>query len=254
MKNPLKTALVTGGAKRIGKAIVKDLAVHGFAVAIHANESVEEAEAIARDLTARGLKATVLQCDLADGPATARLIEKATAAIGPLDLLVNNASLFKPDTVEAFDDALWDRHFAVHVKAPSILARDFVHQLPNGVAGSIVNIIDQRVWNPTPRYYSYTLSKSALWMATRTMAQSFAPRVRVNAIGPGPSLPNERQDDAAFQAQVEGLLLRRGPALDEFGRTVRFLFDTPSITGQMIALDGGQHLAWETPDVGGIAE
>ena len=254
MKKPLRTALVTGGAKRIGKAIAEDLAAHGFAVAIHANESLEEAEAIARDLADRGLTAAVVQCDLADGTATARLIEAAIAAVGPLDLLVNNASLFKPDTVEAFDDALWDRHFAVHVKAPSILARDFVRQLPAGMAGSIVNIIDQRVWNPTPRYYSYTLSKSALWMATRTMAQSFAPQVRVNAIGPGPSLPNERQDDAAFQAQVEGLILRRGPELGEFGRTVRFLFDTPSITGQMIALDGGQHLAWETPDVGGIAE
>jgi len=254
LKKPLKTALVTGGAKRIGKAIVDDLAAHGFAVAIHANSSLEEAEDMVRGLAGRGVRATAVQCDLADGAATARLMAGVNDALGPIDLLVNNASLFKPDTVEAFDDDLWDRHFAVHVKAPSILARDFVRQLPEGYAGSIVNIIDQRVWNPTPRYYSYTLSKSALWMATRTMAQSFAPRVRVNAIGPGPSLPNERQDDAAFQAQVEGLILRRGPSLEEFGRTVRFLFDTPSITGQMIALDGGQHLAWETPDVGGIAE
>jgi len=254
LKKPLKTALVTGGAKRIGKAIVDDLAANGFTVAIHANESTADAEELARNLSAQGVTAAVVQCDLSDGVATGRLIAAAAAAIGPLDLLVNNASLFKPDTVTAFDDALWDRHFAVHVKAPSILARDFMRQLPDGVAGSIVNIIDQRVWNPTPRYYSYTLSKSALWMATRTMAQSFAPRVRVNAIGPGPSLPNERQDDAAFQAQVEGLILRKGPALEEFGRTVRFLFDTPSITGQMIALDGGQHLAWETPDVAEIAE
>ena len=254
LNKPLKTALVTGGARRIGKAIVEDLAANGFAVAIHANESLDAAEAIARQLNAKGGRAVAVQCDLADGAATGRLIEKAAAAIGPLDLLVNNASVFKPDTVDEFDDTLWDRHFAVHVKAPSILARDFVRQLPEGTAGSIVNIIDQRVWNPTPRYYSYTLSKSALWMATRTMAQGFAPRVRVNAIGPGPSLPNERQDDSAFQAQVEGLILQRGPSLDEFGRTVRFLFDTPSITGQMIALDGGQHLAWETPDVWGIAE
>ncbi|WP_440981235.1 SDR family oxidoreductase [Shinella sumterensis] len=254
MKKPLKTALVTGGAKRIGKAIVDDLAANGFAVAIHANTSLDDAEALAATIRARGQTAYTVQCDLADGAATAGLIAAARAAVGPLDLLVNNASLFKPDTVADFDDALWDRHFAVHVKAPSILARDFVRQLPEGVAGSIVNIIDQRVWNPTPRYYSYTLSKSALWMATRTMAQSFAPDVRVNAIGPGPSLPNERQDDAAFRAQIDGLILRRGPDLAEFGRTVRFLFDTPSITGQMIALDGGQHLAWETPDVAENAE
>lgn len=254
LKKPLKTALVTGGAKRIGKAIVDDLAANGFAVAIHANTSLDDAEALAATIRARGQTAYTVQCDLADGAATAGLIAAARAAVGPLDLLVNNASLFKPDAVADFDDALWDRHFAVHVKAPSILARDFVRQLPEGVAGSIVNIIDQRVWNPTPRYYSYTLSKSALWMATRTMAQSFAPDVRVNAIGPGPSLPNERQDDAAFRAQIDGLILRRGPDLKEFGRTVRFLFDTPSITGQMIALDGGQHLAWETPDVAENAE
>jgi NAD(P)-dependent dehydrogenase (short-subunit alcohol dehydrogenase family) len=254
VNKPLRTALVTGGAKRIGKAIVEDLMANGFAVAIHANTSLEEAEAMARVFNAGGGRAIAVQCDLADGTATGRLIGAVTETLGPVGLLVNNASLFKPDTVEAFDDALWDRHFSVHVKAPSILARDFVRQLPQGMAGSIVNVIDQRVWNPTPRYYSYTLSKSALWMATRTMAQSFAPRVRVNAIGPGPSLPNERQDDAAFQAQVDGLILRRGPGLAEFGRTVRFLFDTPSITGQMIALDGGQHLAWETPDVGGITE
>jgi NAD(P)-dependent dehydrogenase (short-subunit alcohol dehydrogenase family) len=254
LKQTLRTALVTGGAKRIGKAIVEDLAAHGYAVAIHANESLRDAEDMAATLTAKGKRAIALQCDLIDAKATARLIGAATAALGPLDLLVNNASLFKPDTVENFGDDPWDRHFAVHVKAPSILARDFVRQLPAQNNGLIVNIIDQRVWNPTPRYYSYTASKAALWMATRTMAQTFAPRVRVNAIGPGPSLPNERQDPRDFQAQVEGLILRRGPGLGEFGRTVRFFFDTPSITGQMIALDGGQHLAWETPDVAEIVE
>ncbi|MCP8895678.1 SDR family oxidoreductase [Shinella daejeonensis] len=254
MKTPLKKALVTGGAKRIGRAIAMDLAQNGFAVAIHANRSLAEAEEMAAALAADGVEAVAVQCDLSDGAATARLMGEVNAALGPIDLLVNNASLFKPDTAADFSDALWDRHFAIHVKAPSILARDFLRQLPGEHGGSIVNIIDQRVWNPTPRYYSYTLSKSALWMATRTMAQSFAPRVRVNAVGPGPSLPNERQDDAAFQAQVGGLILRRGPELAEFGRTVRFLFDSPSITGQMIALDGGQHLAWETPDVAGIAE
>jgi len=254
LKTRVRTALVTGGARRIGRAIVEDLAAHGFAVAIHANESLAEAETLARSLRERGLAAAAVQCDLSDGRAAAGLVESARAALGPIGLLVNNASLFKPDTVEDFSDARWERHFAVHVKAPSILARDFARQRPEGAEGSIVNIIDQRVWNPTPRYYSYTLSKAALWMATRTMAQAFAPVIRVNAVGPGPSLPNERQDDAAFQAQVEGLILRRGPRLDEFGRTVRFLFETPSITGQMIALDGGQHLAWETPDVAEISE
>ncbi|MDX3927243.1 MAG: SDR family oxidoreductase [Shinella sp.] len=254
MKKPLKTALVTGGARRIGKAIVEDLASHGFAVAIHANESIREAEALAASLRERGANAVALACDLSNADAAGRLIGDAAAALGPLGLVVNNASLFKPDSVTEFSDDPWDRHFDVHVRAPSILVRDFARRLPTENCGLVVNIVDQRVWNPTPRYYSYTLSKAALWMATRTMAQALAPSIRVNAVGPGPTLPNERQNDEAFQAQTDGLILRSGPKLDEFGRTIRFLFETPSITGQMIALDGGQHLAWETPDVAEVAE
>lgn len=245
---------MTGAAQRIGRAIAEDLAAHGFSVAIHANSSIEAARQIAAAITGNGGKATALDCDLADAAATERLVGRAVEALGPLGVLVNNASLFKPDNLRHFDSALWDRHFDVHVRAPSILARDFDRQLPAGSGGLIVNIIDQRVWNPTPRYYSYTLSKSALWMATRTMAQALAPRIRVNAIGPGPTLPNERQSEEDFRAQTEALLLLSGPGLDEFGRTIRFLVDTPSITGQMIALDGGQHLAWETPDVAEITE
>ena len=254
MKQPLKTALVTGGARRIGKAIVDDLAAHGFAVAIHANTSLDEAEAMADTIRRQGGTAVALAADLSETAATERLIAEATEGIGPLGLLVNNASLFKPDSLDALDPDLWDRHFNVHVRAPSILVRDFARQLPATKSGLVVNIVDQRVWNPTPRYYSYTLSKAALWMATRTMAQALAPSIRVNAIGPGPSLPNERQDPRDFQQQVEGLILKTGPRLDEFGRTVRYLFDSPSVTGQMIALDGGQHLAWETPDVAEIVE
>lgn len=254
MKKALKAALVTGGAKRIGKAIVEDLAAHGFAVAIHADASFDEAEALAETLSKGGTKAVALRADLTDTGATSALIEHATEALGPLDLLVNNASLFKKDSLDAFDETVWNQHFALHVKAPSLLARDFARQLPKGVAGLIVNVIDQRVWSPNPRFYSYMLSKSALWTATRTMAQALAPHIRVNGIGPGPTLPNERQDPKDFQAQVEALILKRGPTLDEFGRTIRFLFDTPSITGQMIALDGGQHLAWETPDIREIVE
>lgn len=254
MKQPLKTALVTGGARRIGKAIVDDLAAHGFAVAIHANTSLDEAEAMAERIRRQDGTAAALAADLSETAATERLIAEATEAIGPLGLLVNNASLFKPDSLDALDPDLWDRHFNVHVRAPSILVRDFARQLPAANSGLVVNIVDQRVWNPTPRCYSYTLSKAALWMATRTMAQTLAPSIRVNAIGPGPSLPNERQDPRDFQQQVEGLILKTGPRLDEFGRTVRYLFESPSITGQMIALDGGQHLAWETPDVAEIVE
>lgn len=254
MKKALKAALVTGGAKRIGKAIVDDLAAHGFAVAIHADASFEEAEAVADALNRQGARAVALRADLTDTAATSALVARATKALGPLDLLVNNASLFKKDSLDAFDEAVWDQHFALHVKAPSLLARDFASQLPTGASGLVVNVIDQRVWSPNPRFYSYMLSKSALWTATRTMAQALAPHIRVNGIGPGPTLPNERQHPEDFQAQVDALILKRGPTLDEFGRTIRFLFETPSITGQMIALDGGQHLAWETPDIREIVE
>ncbi|MDX0423600.1 SDR family oxidoreductase [Sinorhizobium medicae] len=254
MKRTLKAALVTGGARRIGRAIVEDLATHGFAVAIHANGSFAEAEALAASLRGSGAKAIALRADLTEIGAVSRLVAEATGSLGPLDLLVNNASVFNKDSIAEFDEAVWERHFALHVKAPSLLARDFAQQRQADVSGLIVNVIDQRVWSPNPRFYSYMLSKSALWTATQTMAQALAPEIRVNGIGPGPTLPNDRQDPRDFQAQVEALILRRGPALDEFGRAIRFLFDTPSITGQMIALDGGQHLAWETPDIREIVE
>jgi NAD(P)-dependent dehydrogenase (short-subunit alcohol dehydrogenase family) len=247
-------ALVTGGAKRIGKAIVEDLAAHGFAVAIHCRHSRAEADALAAGINRAGGRAAVIVADLTDLADVGDLIARAEAALGPVSLLVNNASLFVDDSVEVFDWQAWDRHFAVHVKAPVLLAQKFTHALPAGREGLIVNIIDQRVWRPTPRYFSYGLSKSTLWTATQTMAQALAPRIRVNAIGPGPTFKNTRQNDSDFDAQVDGLLLKRGPELPEFGATIRYLWDARSVTGQMIALDGGQHLAWQTPDVTGMKE
>jgi NAD(P)-dependent dehydrogenase (short-subunit alcohol dehydrogenase family) len=247
-------ALVTGGARRIGKAIAQDLAAHGFAVAIHANTSFPDAQALAASINGSGGKAAAFLADLADADAAGDLIAAAQAALGPVTLLVHNASVFEDDTVLDFDWDGWDRHFALHVKAPVLLARRFAEALPPDREGLIVNVIDQRVWRLTPRYFSYTLSKSTLWTATQTMAQALAPRIRVNAIGPGPTLKNVRQDDADFEAQVQSLLLERGPALAEFGAAIRFLWQARSVTGQMIALDGGQHLAWRTPDVTGMAE
>jgi len=245
---------VTGGARRIGKAIVEGLTSQGFAVAIHANGSLDEAQELAGTLNQAGYRAAAVAADLRNHQETSSLIARATDLVGPIDLLVNNASTFRNDEATAFDAESFDAHFAVHVRAPSILAAAFAAALPEDRHGLIVNIIDQRVWALNPRFYSYTLSKAALWTATQTLAQALAPRIRVNAIGPGPTMKSERQDPADFQAQVDGVLLKRGPALEEFARTLRFLYDTPSITGQMIALDGGQHLAWETPDVAGISE
>lgn len=250
----LRAALITGAAKRIGRAIAKDLADNGFSVAIHANGSLAEAEEFAAELRQSGHRAVAVQGDLTKINETEKLIQKASDALGPLDLLVNNASIFHEDSLRAFDAGIWEEHFAVHLRAPSILAAKFAEQMPQFADGLIVNIIDQRVWALRPSFYSYTLSKSALWTATQTMAQALAPRIRVNAIGPGPSIPSERQLQEDFQAQVAALILKRGPELEEFGRTIRFLFETPSVTGHMIALDGGQHLAWQTPDLLEIKE
>jgi NAD(P)-dependent dehydrogenase (short-subunit alcohol dehydrogenase family) len=247
-------ALVTGGAKRIGKAIVEDLAAHGFAVAIHCNRSRAEADALAAGIESAGGRATVIVADLTDMAGVTGLVALAEAALGPVRLLVNNASLFEDDSVLDFNWQSWDRHFAVHVKAPALLAQEFAHGLPADGEGLVVNIIDQRVWRPTPRYFSYALSKSSLWTATQMMAQALGPRIRVNAIGPGPTLKNKWQNDEDFEAQVDGLILKRGPELSEFGSTIRYLWAARSVTGQMIALDGGQHLAWQTPDVTGMVE
>jgi NAD(P)-dependent dehydrogenase (short-subunit alcohol dehydrogenase family) len=250
----LKSALVTGGARRIGAAIVRDLAAHGYTVAIHASASIDDAAAMRDEITAAGGRACVVTGDLISREGREALISTTTQSIGPIGLLVNNASIFQRDSIDEFDEALFDDHFAIHVKTPTVLTRDFARQLPESVSGLVVNIVDQRVWSPTPRFYSYTLSKAALYMATKTAAQALAPRVRVNAIGPGPTLPAARQTQADFEKQVSGLIMRQGAGLDEFGRTIRFLHETPSITGQMIALDGGQHLAWQTPDVAEVVE
>lgn len=248
----MKTALVTGGAKRIGAAIVKDLAANGFNVAVHSASSNDAAESLCEIALQQGVKACSVSGDLTDAKSTRSVFANAASALGTIDLLINNASIFLNDSAEEFDGQTWDNHFAIHLKAPAILSAEMVKQ--NLGDGLIVNIIDQRVKRLNPNFFSYTLSKSALWTATQTMAQSFAPRVRVNAIGPGPTLPNERQLQEDFDKQVKGIPLQAAPALEDFGRTIRYLYDTPAITGQMIALDGGQHLAWETPDVVGIVE
>lgn len=247
-----KTVLVTGGARRIGAAIVRDLAQNGFNVAIHASSSVDAAQELAELAVQHGVKACSVSGDLTDAKSTRAIFQNAVKALGNIDLLVNNASIFLNDSAEQFEGQTWDNHFAIHLKAPAILSAEMMKQRLS--EGLIVNIIDQRVHRLNPNFFSYTLSKSALWTATQTMAQAFAPRLRVNAIGPGPTLPNERQSQNDFDKQVAGIPMKKAPDIADFGKTIRYLYDTPSITGQMIALDGGQHLAWETPDVVGIVE
>lgn len=247
-------ALVTGGARRIGRAIVEDLCAHGFDAAVHYHGSRGEADELRTQMGDLGSRVELFEADLAHATTCKSLFAEVLAAFGQVDLLVNNASVFEDDAIGRLDEDLFDRHFAVHVKAPSFLTEAFAGALDPDKDGLVVNIIDERVWRLTPNFYSYTLSKAALWAATQTMAQALAPRLRVNAIGPGPTLRNSRQSEADFARQAQSVLLQRGPDLSEFGATIRYLLGAKSVTGQMIALDGGQHLAWETPDVAGIAE
>jgi len=248
----IKTALVTGAGRRIGNAIARDLATDGWAIAIHCHTSHAEAQTLATEIKQAGGKAAVVIADLADLGNIDRLMAESNDALGPINLLINSASMFEPDDIGELDMALWRQQLDVNLSAPVLLADAFVRQLPN--AGNIINILDQRVWRLTPKFTSYTIAKSALWTATQTMAQALAPKIRVNAIGPGPALPNTRQSQGDFDAQTAHLLLGKGPQLWEFTAAIKFLVAMPSITGQMIALDGGQHLAWQTPDVTGMME
>jgi NAD(P)-dependent dehydrogenase (short-subunit alcohol dehydrogenase family) len=241
---PPAVALVTGAADRIGAAIARRLAAAGTKVVIHYRTSGAAAEKLAAEILTAGGNAAVVQADLSRRSDRRGLISAAAASFGPLTVLVNNASLFEPDSIDDLDEELWDRHFAVHVEAPAFLARDFARQLPDGAEGNIVNIIDERVLQLSPAYFSYTLSKAALWDATRTMAQSLAPRIRVNAIGPGPTLRHDGQSAEAFAQAIANLPLQRGATPEEIGEAVAFILATPSLTGQMLALDGGRHLAY----------
>jgi NAD(P)-dependent dehydrogenase (short-subunit alcohol dehydrogenase family) len=236
-----KTALVTGGARRIGRAIVEDLARNGWSVAIHYHASHDAAEELAAEIVRQGGRATTVAGELADF-GSSRIVQDATRALGPLSLLVNNASIFEKDTVGSLDSGLWHRQLAVNLAAPVFLAEAFARQMPEGEEGNIVNLIDQRVFRPTPEYFSYQISKSGLLTATEILAKALAPRIRVNGIAPGPVLPSAHSSPEKFEAHVAGLPLRRQPDLADFGRTIRYFVENRSITGQVIALDGGQHL------------
>jgi NAD(P)-dependent dehydrogenase (short-subunit alcohol dehydrogenase family) len=249
-----RVALITGAADRIGASMARALGTAGFAVVIHYRNSAERAEILAAEIAVTGGRAAIVQADLTDRVERAELIGKAAQAFGPLTVLINNASVFEPDSIADIDEALWDTHFTVHVEAPVFLARDFAAQLPPGADGNIINMIDERVLHLTPAYLSYTLSKSALWTATRTLAQSLAPRIRVNAIGPGPTLAPAGQTPESFERAIASLPLQRGTTPDEIAQAVLFILSTPSMTGQMLALDGGRHLEWplrraQTPTV-----
>jgi NAD(P)-dependent dehydrogenase (short-subunit alcohol dehydrogenase family) len=239
-------ALVTGGAVRIGRAIVLALARAGYAVAIHANRSLADAEALRDDIAREGGRAGVVAADLADHDAVMTLVPAAAAAVGPLTLLVNNASAFEPDEVGRLDREQFDRHFAVNLRAPVFLAQAFAAQASAG--GAIVNVLDQRVYRPNPRFFSYGLAKSALYVATTTLAQGLAPHVRVNAVAPGPTLANVWHGEDVFKRRSAAMPLAHGPTPEEVADAVLFLVHAKNITGETIAVDGGQHIAWNRDD------
>jgi len=237
-------ALVTGAARRIGRALAIAAAEAGYDVAVHHRDSEQEAEETAAAVRALGVHACVLGGDLAKDPQS--LIYEARETLGPVTLLVNNASVFLEDRLDTVARETWDAHMEANLHAPIALTQAFAAQ---GGEGLVVNLTDQRVWRPNPQFFSYSLSKAGLWWATQTMAQALAPRIRVNAIGPGPTLPSIHQSAEAFEAEAKNVLLQRRATPGEIAAALRFLIESPSVTGQMIAVDGGQHLAWQTPDI-----
>ena len=255
-------ALVTGAGKRLGRAMALYLAGRGYDVAVHYASSGDSAEETAAACRERGVKAVPLLADLLDEAATQALLPRAAEALGgPITVLVNNASIFEYDTIRTATRDSWDRHMESNLRAPYVLTQALAAQAPGAVSDEkhepraqalVVNMIDQRVRKLTPEFSTYTIAKMGLWALTRTAAQGLAPDVRVNAIGPGPTLQGARQSDDHFARQRAGTVLQRGANTGDITAALGYLLDAPAVTGQLICVDGGQHLGWQTPDVLGV--
>ena len=241
---PRKVALVTGAAKRIGRAIALDLARNGWTVAVHYASSKEAAEDVCHTIADSGGQAGAFAADLSKEAETATLLPAVTEALGPPSLLVNNASTFFNDGIRDATRESWDQHIETNLRAPFVLTLALAHGLPAGTPGCVINMIDQKVWNLTPHFLSYTVSKAGLWTLTRTLAMALAPDIRVNSIGPGPTLPSPRQSESHFRQQWESVPLERRTTTDEICAAVQYILSASAMTGQMIALDGGEHLGW----------
>jgi NAD(P)-dependent dehydrogenase (short-subunit alcohol dehydrogenase family) len=246
-ENPAKVALITGAAKRIGKSIALRLAESGWHVAVHYRKSAPKAEAVAAEIRLRGGKAMTVEADLSREQEVETIVPKVAEHLGALSLLVNNASVFEMDKADTATRASWDRHIETNLRAPLVLSQAFARQYTSESGGNIINLLDQRVWKLTPYFISYTIAKMGLWTLTRTLALSYAPRIRVNGIGPGPVLPSARQTEEQFKRQYETLPLQRPASPEEIFAAVRFILAAPSMTGHIIPLDGGQHLGWSQP-------
>ena len=240
-----RAALVTGGAQRIGRAIALALADAGFAVALHCHTSAAAAEATGAEIRDGGGRCVVLRADLANEAEATRLLPQANATLGPIGVLVNNASPFERDEWHDATRASWDAHVEPGLRAPFVLMQHFARALPGDAEGAVINMLDQRVWSITPHFVSYTVAKAGLWALTQSMALALAPRIRVNGIGPGPALANTRQSETQFARQSASVPLGHGTSPDEIARAVLAILALPALTGQMLALDGGQHLQWQ---------
>ena len=243
---PRGAALITGGSRRIGRVLVRAAAQAGYDVAIHCRTVDDDAHAAAAEVLSLGRKATIHTCDLRREAETAPLVGEVESELGLVTLLVNCASVFEEDSFAEMNRASWDAHLETNLRAPLVLAQAFARRIPADREGLIVNILDQRVLNPQPHFFSYSLSKSALWDATRMLAQALAPRIRVNGIGPGPTLRSIHQTEDDFAAEAAGALLARAVDPAEIGQALAYLIDARSVTGQMIAVDAGQHLSRRT--------
>ena len=258
----MKRALVTGAGKRLGRAMALYLAGRGFDVALHYGDSGKETEAVAAEIHALGRKAVPLQADFLYEAQVQALFPRAVEALGgPVACLVNNASIFEYDTVQSATRESWDRHLESNLRAPFVLTQAMAGQgLKPGrnargeqvAAGLVVNMIDQRVKKLTPEFMTYTIAKMGLWAMTRTTAQALAPAIRVNAIGPGPTLQGARQSADHFARQRAATVLERGADPEDITAALGYFLDAPAVTGQLLCVDGGQHLGWRTTDVLGV--
>ncbi len=258
----VRKALVTGAGARLGKAMALALGEAGFDVAVHYASSEGPAAEVVEAIRAMGRKAEALQADLLDDDATEALLPAAAEALGgPISVLINNASIFEYDTIETATRESWERHIGSNLRAPFLLTQALAAQAPAPATDErgepqaealIVNMIDQRVRKLTPEFATYTIAKMGLWALTKTSAQGLAPRVRVNAIGPGPTLQGARQSAGHFADQRAATVLKRGANVSDITGALLYFLNAPAVTGQLLCIDGGQHLAWETPDVLGV--
>jgi NAD(P)-dependent dehydrogenase (short-subunit alcohol dehydrogenase family) len=249
-----RVALITGAARRIGRSIALDLASVGYDIAVHYQRSHTEAQVLVDEIRALGRRAEAVRADLRNESEVATLIDQCVTALGSVDVLINNASMFERDEVATTTRASWDDHMEINLRAPFVLTQKFAQQLSDTREGVVVNILDQRVFCLTGHFISYTLSKAALWTLTQTLALALAPRVRVNAVGPGPVLPSTRQTHEEFVRQWSGLPLERQVQPEEIAHAVRYMVEAKSVTGQMLAVDGGQHLGWAHRARGSVEE